>query len=327
MTNAYQHLFGPVPSRRLGLSLGVDLTPFKTCTLDCVFCQLGRTTAKTAERREYVPTHEVTDELERWLAAGGRADYVTLAGTGEPTLHSHFGDVIEAVRRKSAIPVALLTNGTMLHLPEVREAAAAAHLVKISLSAWDQESYERINRPHPKLPFSELVEGQARFRRRYTGELWLEVFVVSGLNSAAGDLRRIAELATRIGPDRVQLNTAVRPPAEPYALPLPQDQLEALSNVFSPKAEVIAEFSTGNAPALAANENTVLAMLARRPCTTPQVADAFGMHPNEVSKYIGKLVRTGRARSRRVGADIYYEQATREPCPMPAPEVKDAQWS
>ena len=151
----YKYLFGPVPSRRLGRSLGVDLTPHKTCSLDCVFCQLGRTTEKTIARQEYVPTDKVLAELAEWLDRDGQADYITLSGSGEPTLHSGFGKVLEFIRSKSVIPAVLLTNGTMLQLPEVREAAACANVVKISLSAWNQASYEWVNRPHNQLRFED----------------------------------------------------------------------------------------------------------------------------------------------------------------------------
>ena len=141
MTNRYKYLFGPVPSRRFGRSLGVDLTPYKTCSQDCVYCQLGRTTRKTVLRKEYAPLHAVLEEISDWLSADGEADYITLSRSGEPTLHVLFGDVIEFIRLNSRIPSVLLTNGSLFHLPEVRHAASCADIVKISLSAWDQPSY------------------------------------------------------------------------------------------------------------------------------------------------------------------------------------------
>ena len=145
--NPYKHLFGPVPSRRFGRSLGVDLTPYKTCSYDCVFCQLGRTTVLTRERKEYVPTQEVIDELDGWLRSSGEADYITLAGSGEPTLHSRFGEIIEFVRKNSSIPVALLTNASLMGDPEVRAAASKANVVKVSLSGGTPALLEKINRP------------------------------------------------------------------------------------------------------------------------------------------------------------------------------------
>jgi len=134
----YKYLFVPVPSRRFGRSLGVDLTPYKTCSPDFVFCQLGRASEKTITRQEYVPLEMVLFELEDWLKKDGRAQYITLSGSGEPTLHSRFGEVLEFINNKSTISTAVLTNGTMLHLPEVRHAAALANVVKVSLSAWNQ---------------------------------------------------------------------------------------------------------------------------------------------------------------------------------------------
>lgn len=164
MPPPFTYLFGPVPSRRLGRSLGVDLTPRKTCTFDCVFCQLGPTTHKTVQRQAYVPTAAVIAELTQWLHAGGTADYITLAGSGEPTLHADFGAIIQFLRAATTIPVALLTNGSLLGDPAVRAAAAQANVVKASLSAWDQPSFASINRPHAALTCAAVVEGLRQFR-------------------------------------------------------------------------------------------------------------------------------------------------------------------
>ena len=149
----YRHVFGPVPSRRFGRSLGVDLTPLKTCSFNCVFCQLGPTPRTTLERREYVPVQSVKNEILRWRDAGGTADYATLSGSGEPTLHSGFGEVLRFLKAELPCSAVLLTNGSLLHLPEVRAAAAEADVAKLSLSAWDDDSFRQINRPHPDLDF------------------------------------------------------------------------------------------------------------------------------------------------------------------------------
>ena len=302
----YEYLFGPVPSRRFGRSLGVDLTPFKTCPLDCIFCQLGRTTVKTMERAEYVPVDAVTAELAQWFHDGGRADYVTLSGAGEPTLHTGFGQVLEFIKSRSSIPAALLTNGTMLRFGEVREAAAVADVVKISLSCRDQTSFEIINRPHPDLTFEALVDGMRQFRKIFRGSLWLEVFLVWGMNSTPADVQKIAMLAADLKPDRIQLNTAVRPPAEEFAVALPQKQMNELAGLFEPFAEVIAEFSSDLNLHSSVDENAVLDMLRRRPCTAEQTAEVFGVHINEIVKYIGKLMRTGRIRAEHRNGLTYY---------------------
>jgi wyosine [tRNA(Phe)-imidazoG37] synthetase (radical SAM superfamily) len=306
MARKYHHLFGPVPSRRFGRSLGVDLTPPKTCTLDCVFCQLGRTPKKSLERREYVPTGDVISELEDWLRTNGQADYITLSGSGEPTLHSHFGEILEFVRKNSKIPALLLTNGTMLYLPEVREAASHASIVKASLSAWDDASYGLVNRPHPSLRFDMLVEGEKAFRARYDGKLYLEVFLVKGMNAAPEDVRKIAALAKQVAPDRIQLNTAVRPPAEEYSVPVTADEMESLCALFDPRAEIIADFRSTQGTHMRVTQDAMAAMLERRPCTAEQIAQSFGMHMNEVSKYLGRLTRSGQVVTERRDGSIYY---------------------
>ena len=302
----YQYLFGPVPSRRFGRSLGVDLTPYKTCNFDCIFCQLGRTTAKTMDRQEYVPVEEVIEELGDWIKSSGEADYITLAGSGEPTLHSRFGEIIEFIRKNSSIPVALLTNGALLGNADVRAAAAKANVVKISLSAGDSALFKYINRPHPDLVFEEVVEGMKVFRGAFSGELLLEVFVVWGVNSTQSDIARIAKLAQSIRPDKIQLNTAVRPPAEGFVHPMPKEKLEQLASSFTPRAEVIAEFSSDFSPSTKANEETILAMLQRRPCTAKEISTVLGLHPNEVSKYIGKLERTDQILAKSDKGSPYY---------------------
>ncbi|MDD2389896.1 MAG: radical SAM protein [Desulfobacterales bacterium] len=306
MKRTYKYLFGPVPSRRFKRSLGVDLTPFKTCSLDCIFCQLGRTPEKTILRKEYVPIDEVISELEQWLAVDGQADYITLSGSGEPTLHSRFGEVLQYVRQHSDIPSVLLTNSTMLSQPEVREAACGADIVKMSLSAWDQASFEWVNRPHSQLQFDRLIQGQIDFRAQFKGKVWMEVFLLEAINATPDNVRKIARLAKKIGPDRIQLNTAIRPPAEDFASPVHTEQMNELARLFDPVAEVIAEYKTDCLTSIAANQDRIFSMLQRRPCTAKEITEVFGMHINEVSKYLGNLVRTNQVRTERKKTNIYY---------------------
>lgn len=305
-TKKFKYLFGPVPSRRFGRSLGVDLTPYKTCSLDCVFCQLGRTSEKTILRREYVPTAAVLAELEEWLKADGQADYITLSGSGEPTLHSRFGEVLEFIRENSSIQGALLTNGTMLNLPEVQDAASHARVVKTTLSAWDQRTYNWFNRPCPKLRFNDLVEGQKAFRAQFKGQLWLEVFLISGMNTTVADVQKIASLAKEIRPDRIHLNTAIRPPAEDFVAALPKERMEQLARLFHPSAEIIGESHTASTVETRANQDMILSMLQRRPCSARQIAETYGMHLNDISKYLGKLMRSREIRSVRRNKTLYY---------------------
>lgn len=250
----FKYLFGPVPSRRFGLSLGVDLVPCKTCTLDCVFCEVGLTTNCTLLRKEYVPIEAVLRELATWFALNLKADFITVTGSGEPTLHTRFGDVLSAIRTHgrgrphAGVRSALLTNSTLLHLPEVRACAALADVVKVSLSAWDQASFEAITHPHADLSFDRLVDGLREFRQDFTGELWMEVFIVPGLNALPSQVEAIAALARTIRPDRVQLNTAVRPTARQNVSSLAESDLRLLAGCFMPVAEVIARFAPAGVP-------------------------------------------------------------------------------
>ena len=303
---SYRYLFGPVPSRRLGRSLGVDLVPLKTCSANCVFCQLGRTPQTTLERRDYVPIAAVLAELNDWRQRGEEADFVKLAGSGEPTLHLHFGQVLDFVRSAGRFRSALLTNGTLFHLPEVRQAACQADLVKLPLSAWDQASFERVNRPHPSLQFEQIVEGYRSFRRAFRGEIWMEVFLVGGLNAEAEDVAKIARLAATIAPDRIHLNTAVRPPAEALALAVPEPRLRELAAGFQPPAEIIAEFSTRCATRRPADAGAWLALLRRHPATAGQMAQAFGVAEAEALRLLGEWVQAGRLQTERRGAQTYF---------------------
>ena len=322
---SFKYLFGPVPSRRFGLSLGVDLLPRKTCTLDCIFCEVGPTTHRTLIRKEYVPMEAVLKELAAWFALNLKADFITVTGSGEPTLHTRFGDVLSAIRAhgrgrppglvspQGRVRSALLTNSTLLHLPEVRAAAALAEVVKVSLSAWDQASFEAIARPHADLKFDRLVDGLRKFRQDFSGELWMEVFMVPGLNAARNQVEAIAALARTIRPDRVQLNTAVRPTAQQNVPPLSESQLRSLATYFSPAAEVIARFAPGGVPMRAArsgsrhaDKSAVLAMLQRRPCTAEDVVHAFALSREETETMVREMIAEHAVRKEVRNGETYY---------------------
>ena len=306
MPQSYKYLFGPVPSRRLGRSLGVDLVPYKTCSFDCIFCQLGRTTNKTVTRKEYVPVSDVLAELENRLSANTSIDYITLSGSGEPTLHSEFGQVIEFVRNNTRIPAALLTNSSLLTDPDVRAQASTADIIKASFSAWDQTSLKEINRPHPDVKFEQILEGLQLLRQQFSGEIRLEVFLVWGTNTTQRAVQNIAEQVKNIAPDRIQLNTTSRPPCEQYAYALPQDQMLQLAELFDPTAEVIAEYTSESNAGGQTNQREILHMLQRRPCTIDDICRVFGIHRNEALKYVGKLLRTGDVKKNEKKGTSYY---------------------
>ena len=306
----YKHIFGPVPSRRLGRSLGIDLTPRNTCSFDCVFCQLGHTIHKTLRRKEYVPTRQVVSEFQQWLTERVSADYITLSGSGEPTLHSRFGEVIEELKGRAETPVALLTNGSVFGDSDVVRAAGQADLIKASLSAWNQESFEAINRPHPDVVFTDVAMGLRRLREEFEGELWIEVFIVPGLNSELDQVKRIAELTNGIRPDRVQLNTAVRPPAEEFVRAARIDELASLAMVFEPPAGIIADYSGPASRGDGITAQTIRRILERRPCTLEQMTAVSGVHRVEISKLLGRFLNQGEIRTTRRRNEIYFEASS-----------------
>ena len=288
-------IFGPVPSRRLGRSLGIDLVPLKTCSYDCIYCQLGRTTDKTIQRREYVPTAAVIDELKQTLDSGVTPDYLTFSGSGEPTLHARIGEVIAAAKAITAIPVAVLTNGSLLWNTDVQDALADADLVIPSLDAGDAALFQYVNRPHPGLTFDAMLSGLAAFRQRFRKPIWLEVMLLGGVTSVDDEVARIARHAKMIAPDRVQINTVTRPPTEDFALRVPIEVLEHLAGLFDPPAEVIADRpDQPHSAAHQADRDAVLALLKRRPCTTQDVAAGLELHVGETVKLLDSLI-TGRS--------------------------------
>ena len=287
----WQHLYGPVPSRRLGRSLGVDLVPYKVCDFDCVYCQLGRTTNKTLERRPYVDAVEILDELRCWLEQDGQADYITFSGLGEPTLNSGLGEMVAHANEITDIPVALLTNGSLFWLPEVRAAACAADLIMPSLDAATPGAFARVNRPHGSLGIGQIIEGLRVTRQECAGEMWLEVMLVEGCNDSTEDLQALREAIDKIDPDEVQINTVVRPPAEHDAKALSASALQQAERLLGPKARLIAPLDAQKIM-VEERERTkqeVLELLRRRPCTLDDIAVGLSMHPNEVVKYVVAL--------------------------------------
>jgi wyosine [tRNA(Phe)-imidazoG37] synthetase (radical SAM superfamily) len=297
--------FGPVPSRRLGKSFGIDLVPFKTCSHDCIYCQLGCTSNKTVERKEYVPITDVLREIESCLKEID-ADYITLSGSGEPTLNSGMGDLICGIKKLTSIPVAVLTNGSLLPEEEVRDALSKADLVVPSLDASSEKTFQRINRPHPSLRFDRIVEGIAQFRRKFSGKLWLEIMFVDGINTSDAGVRNFIPLIERINPDRVQLNTVVRPPAEEGVHQVSRDAMERIRKILGPKAELIVEYDK-EYEGMPPSGEEILATLKRRPCSLTDLVSCTGLHRNEILKYLTAFKEKGVITATLRNGETYYQ--------------------
>ena len=289
----YNHLFGPVPSRRLGISLGLDLVPMKTCTLNCIYCECGRTTHLTLNRREYVPFEEVKKELSHFLSHNPMPDYITFSGSGEPTLNSTIGDVIHFIKTQTFnIPVAVLTNGTLLFQRKVRDDIKDATVVIPSLDAVTKKTFAKIVRPDPKLNIDAIISGLIQFRKEYSGQIWLEIFIVPGINDTKEELTAIKGAIAKIRPDTVQLNTLDRPGTVQDIRSATRKELESILDFWQlDYAEIIAkpperkELLSYRKDA----ESAILETIARRPCTLQDLTELLGLHAAEVNKYLDVL--------------------------------------
>jgi wyosine [tRNA(Phe)-imidazoG37] synthetase (radical SAM superfamily) len=289
-----RYIYGPVPSRRLGRSLGVDIIPFKICPLDCVYCQLGRTTDKVAVRKEYVPIDDVVDELRNYLEAGVEADFITISGSGEPTLHSCLGELINRIKTLTQIPVAVLTNSVLFDDPAVRSDCVAADVVLPSLDAADQQTFEKINRPCTHINIENVISGLCEFRNQFTGQIWLEVFIVEGFNTGLAELAALRAAISRIRPDKVQLNTAVRPTAEALLPRVTPEKLRQIAAALADNAEIVADFAAHHQDKRAVRiAQDVLSLLRRRPCSLEDICNGLGLSRNEAIKHIEILRSSG----------------------------------
>jgi len=307
--NGLKYIFGPVPSRRLGRSLGVDLVPYKTCTFDCIYCDVGRTTCKTTSRQSYISPEEIKGELELYLSVlDKKPDYITISGSGEPTLNTNIEEIIQRIKEITSIPIAILTNSSLLSLDEVKGDLLEADVVLPSLNAITPALFEYINRPHSSLRIKEIVSGLIQFRKQYQGQIWLEILFCQGVNDGREEIGKFKEAIEKIQPDRVQLNTPVRPPAEEFAYPLTSAQLEEIREILGDKAEIIPEFANSLREKFNSVKDTeILNLIKRRPCTTEDISKALGLRIDEVVKHLDYLTKTGAIRYRMHRHRCYYE--------------------
>lgn len=289
----YKYLFGPVPSRRLGMSLGVDLVPKKVCSLDCVYCEVGKTTKLTTQQQEYIKFSKVTEELEHYFNHHPDPDYITFSGSGEPTLNSYIGDVLLFIKKlRPHIPVAVLTNGTLLYDQKVQEALLQADVVLPSLDAATDAVFQKINRPAKGLDIKACIDGLVAFRKAFRGKIWLEVFLLPKYNDSEQELKELKKAIQQINPDAIQLNTLDRPGTVADLHPASREQLQ----------QIAADWGLDNVEIICAVEErkkiqsfrtdietTILETITRRPCTLDDLTRILGMHVNEINKYLDVL--------------------------------------
>ncbi|MHC4520439.1 MAG: radical SAM protein [Planctomycetota bacterium] len=301
------YIYGPVPSRRLGLSLGIDIVPAKICTLDCVYCQIGRTTVKNTVRRDFFEVQAVLSELKVILGRGVDADFITIGGSGEPTLNAQLGELIDGIRELTDIPVAIITNGTLLYRPDVRAECAKADLVMPSLDASDEAIFETVNRPAADISIEKLISGLVQFREEFAGQIWLEVFLIEGVNTGAEQIGRLRGHIERIRPDKVQLNSAARPVAEEGIKAMSPVQLEAIARRIDGNCEIVRAASGIHTDSHVQRTcEDVLSMLKRRPCSVDDICAGLGINRHEAGKHVGYLLEQGRITSECREGVTYY---------------------
>jgi len=307
----YKYLFGPVPSRRLGMSLGIDLIPKKVCSLNCVYCEVGKTTKLTTDRFEYVKYDKVINELKDFMSSKPKIDYITFSGSGEPTLNCRIGDVLNFIKENYPnVKTAVLTNGTLLSDKNLRQELLKADVILPSLDAAGQKAFMKINRPAHGILLQDYIQGLIDLRKEYEGKIWLEVLFLKGYNDSEDELIRLKEAIEKIKPDSVQLNTLDRPGTKEKLIPLSKDELQHIIDFWEfDNAEIIAsQLQRTNISSYRGDvASTILETIARRPCTLNDLHRLLGIHINEINKYLGTLETEGKITTQSLDRGIFYE--------------------
>jgi len=304
------HIFGPVVSRRLGRSLGIDLLPFKTCTYNCIYCECGPTTHHSSQRKEFFPVQEIIAELDEVLSKKPGLDYITFAGSGEPTLSLSVGRVISYLKENYPnYRIAILTNGSLLILPELRNDLRNADLIIPTLSTTTQGIFECIHRPVPGLSVSSIIEGIGALRKEFSHQIWLEVFLVPLLNTTDKELSSLRDALYMINPDRIQINTLDRPGTESWVHAPDPEETVNIAKYLSEGGLPVDIIGTDNNRPWSPDSDGFIQIeetLSRRPCTAEDIAQMTGIHVSEVMKKLGCLMKQGKIQGKHGERGIFY---------------------
>lgn len=306
----YKHLFGPVPSRRLGMSLGVDLVPHKVCSLNCIYCECGATTELTTERKEYVSYDEIISELNDFFVHNNNPDYITFSGAGEPTLNVHIGKVIQYIKSKfPKIPLAVLTNGSLLNDSALRKELLQADLVLPSLDASTKAAFKKTDRPSNLIKIEDYIQGLIDFRNEFKGIVWLEIMILPGFNDDMENLTSLKQAILKIKPDKVQLNTLDRPGVIDHIRAASRIELQNIIDFWDlSNVEIIASSAIrkDNKSFRKDIENAIMETISRRPCTLEDLEKILGLHVNEINKYLDVLDVDNKIKTERQERGIFY---------------------
>ncbi len=287
----YKHLFGPIRSRRLGVSLGIELVPEKICSIDCVYCEVGATKQFSVSPKAYVDANAVVKELTHYLKHNEKPNYVTITASGEPTLNANIHKIIAQIKENFSISICVITNGTLLCNKKIRQALMEADLVLPSLDAATEGVFKKINRPHKKLNFKAYVEGLIAFCNEFEGIIWLEVFILPGYNNHRNELLALKEMIQKIQPDMVQLNTLDRPGTLSEIRGATQEELQQIVELWQLKnVEIIAKAHSGKQQPSAMNlKSAIRESIVRRPCTVTDLSLMLGVGENKIKIHLKEL--------------------------------------
>ena len=303
------YFYGPVPSRRLGFSLGVDLIPKKTCSFDCLYCQLGHSDKKFIRRSFFIDLVKFKKELKTAIADHPKIDYITISGSGEPTLHKDLDKIIAAIRRvsKNKYPVCVITNSSLLYRKDVRKELQGADLIVPSLDAATAKIFKRINRPIKGITFKKTVSGLIKFRKEFKGEIWLEIMLVGGVNDKISEAKKFKKLIEKIKPEKVQLNLPIRPSGVKLSLPSPK-KVRKIRKIICEDVEIVSSFSARRKLTKTSKDlrKKILHFLRVRPASLKDLTQSFGVNPNEIIKGLGFLLDEGRIKERMHKKNKYF---------------------
>lgn len=300
------YIFGPVPSRRLGLSLGVDLIPHKTCTFDCLYCEVGRTTSRTITGSPLAPVDEILRQLEKRIGEC-TPHVITLAGSGEPTLHSEIDHIISGIRKLTDTRIVILTNGSLFWDETVRKRVLGADLIMPTLSSAFSRTFQTIHRPHGELTLDRIVEGLKQLRMEFSGMIYLEVILLAGINDTDEEVGAMKPLIQTIQPEKIQLNTVVRPPADSCAKALDSTRLEEIKLFLGERAEIVVDMGAEKGwMKLDTKGEGLLEMVRRRPLRPKDMANSLGLTIDEVESLVRGLLIKGYLRRQDHSGEIFY---------------------
>lgn len=305
---AYKYLFGPVPSRRLGLSLGVDLMPHKTCSLDCVYCECGKTTCLTLQREEYTPAHKIKEELDQYLSSGPALDHITFSGSGEPLLHNRIKDIINFLKKEyPQYRIALLTNATLLGDLNVREDIADIDIVKASIDTTSEETFIRLNRPHPDLHIAAIIDSIISFRDMFQHQLWFECFLIPGLNDNENEIESIKMALKEIRPDRIHINSLDRPGSEKWVKAVHKEKLKEIEDYIGHVDSIKQnKYFTSSQKSDEIFHQHLISTIQRRPCTAEDVSKVLGTHFSKTKNYLELLRKRGEIEKYEMPRGVFY---------------------